>query len=182
MAEEQKNQEPLKTFVGIFTGKEARRKFKTKEGVEGICYGIKLKQDTSQQFGKSFTIYSNTKGLDKVQELDKVKVGYRIDTFVTKKGENAKANKIMWISKTEEPVTTKENQQEEIQESPETPAFKIVEWERFKESYDEVTKDSPNRGIAHMAGNYIFTYWDNIKEINELRALCSKAITPELKQ
>ena len=119
MAEEQKQSE-IKQFIGLYVGKEARRKRVLKSGKdvgkEIIVYGLKVKQKADDQFPKSFTCQSNIKGFNTIKELDWVKIGYIVDSYTNKDGQAVTSHKVMWIGKTDAtaqevkptPVTEKE--------------------------------------------------------------------------
>ena len=104
--------------VGIYMGKIFRKNYNKKdenkellkdaEGkqVLGKIYGITLKEKIEDEFGKSFTVFDNTTGLDTIEEGNKVKLGQVVKEFIGKHGPG-KSHNVIFIGKTEDPFTPK---------------------------------------------------------------------------
>src|SRR3990167_2400061 len=108
----------LLQFEGLYVGKEARRKRTLKSGAnagkEVITYGLKIEAKESDQFAKSFTATSLTKGIDTIKELDWVKVGYVLEEYVNKDGLAVTSHKVMWVGKSNPNSTAKETKAVEM--------------------------------------------------------------------
>lgn len=164
MAEEKKNE--LLEFVGLYVGKEARRKRVLKSGKDAgkeiTIFGLNIKEREDSLFAKSFTAQSNTKGFDTIKELDWVRVGYMLDKYISKAGNNVTSHKVMWIGKTDSP-----NQQSN--QKPTSIKPDLSKFEEFKGKYLTMLKNAnmqPNP--VHMVGSFIATYEkDRVKELIE---------------
>ena len=170
MAEEKQE---LKEFVGLYVGKEARRKrvFKTgaNAGKEVIQYGLKVKEREDSQFPKSFTIDGTCKGFDTIKELDWVRLGYVVDEYVNKAGNQVTSHKVLWIGK-------HNPESKPIHNTPAT-ANKpdLSKFDEFRVKYLTMLKSAnmqPN--AVHMVGSFIAT---NEKErVAELIEKCKEAL------
>ena len=175
MIEMADEKQELKEFIGLYLGKEARRKriFKTgaNAGKEVIQYGIKVREREDSPFPKSFTIDGTCKGFDTIKELDWVKLSYVVDSYVNKQGQPTTSHKVLWIGK-HNPVSI---ESKSIQNTPVT-ALKpdLSKFDEFKVVYLAMVKSvnmQPN--AVHMVGSFIAT---NEKErVTELIEKCKEA-------
>jgi len=165
MAEEEKEKKDMQFHVGLYAGKEYRRKFeKEVDGnkVEVKVYGIKIKQSEQQQFGKSFTIFSTTKGFDTIEEGDWVKLGYVVNEFERKDGQKGTSHLILWIGKTED-------------RPEETTKINLSNFDDFKTAYLSAMKEGNKEpDSVHMLGSYIATY--EADKYKELMKKCNEAL------
>ena len=174
--------------VGIYIGKEFRREFDMKDDkkellkdaegkqVKGKIYGLTLKEKTDDQYGKSFTIFSTTKGFDTIEEGDKVKLGYVVKTFTGKHGEG-KSNNVIYIGKTEDPCTSKGATNTAAPSAGAGFVFKEAEFNDMIFKYKESVNKEEFAPIQLM-GMYLLnfhadTYW-------ELYARCCKELGMEV--
>ena len=101
----------LLEYIGIYVGKEYRRTITNKkDGSEKKIFGLKVKSDPNQQYGKSFTIFEGCKGFDTITEGDMVKLGYVVNEFTTQSGKACKSHTVLWIGKTDSKPEISPNQ------------------------------------------------------------------------
>ena len=151
---------------GIYCGKEFRREFKKKnekgEEISGKIYGIKIKDNMEQQFGKSFTIFSTTKGFGTYEEGDRVKLGYVVNEFTNKNGQLSKSHVVLWIGKaTDQATQTKLTN------------LSLQNFDTFKVIYMKAM-GGKNFDAVHMLGSYIATY--ETERVAELLQKCKEAV------
>ena len=178
MAEEK---QALQEFVGIYVGKEARRKRVFKSGAnagkEVIQYGLRIKEREDSQFPKSFTIDGTCKGFDTIKELDWIKLGYVVDSYVNKQGQPTTSHKVLWIGK-HNPASNGGDMAKAVQKVTEAITKPdLSHFEAFKAKYlVALEKAGIKPNMVHMLGSWIAS---NEKErVSELLKKCEEALKP----
>jgi hypothetical protein len=181
MEEEQKK--PLEIIKGVYLGKEFKSKG-NKNGKDWTKYQVSIKKNQTDQYAVKLGAFATTKGLDKIQEGDFVKAGYKLGTPYNAHGKLITPKDLMYIAK-----ATEESKQElsgtsgiNMLDRKEFEGITMQGWEEFEIQYKDLLKDDPRFGATHMIGSYLMTHCTNVPEIAELIKRANKAITPELKQ
>ena len=134
-----------------------------------MVYGLKFKVNPDDQFSKSFTCQDNIKGFDSLKELEYFKIGYVIDEYVSKAGNQVTSHKVLWIGKT----SSLQNASQ--------PALKpdLSKFEYFKGEYLTAIKSAnmqPN--AVHMLGSFIAT--TEKERVKELIEKCLVVLNQEI--
>lgn len=153
--------EQMLQHIGIYIGKTFRRNFdrKLEDGTVqkdgGKIFGITLKEKVEDEYGRSFTIFDNTKGFDTIEEGDKIKLGYVIKEFTGKHGPG-KSNTVQWVGKTEDPCTPRHTQPSRAPNQIST--FNESDFNDMVFKYKSAVTDAKDYAPIQLLGMYLLNF------------------------